>query len=363
MLRDARRAVVFAGAGVRWGRGPIALRDLAERAQIPVMTTPKAKGVFPEDHPLSLGVFGMGGHPSATAYLKEGVDVLIAVGNGLGDLATDGWTDLLKPQVALVQVDIEASRLGRSYPIDLGIGAPADLFLEQLTVRLPQASPLELPGISHYSPPGTVTCGDEGAIAPQRVLWELQQILPTDTIFSCDSGEHFVFATHYLRTNSADAHIAMTGLGSMGSSIPAAIGAKLARPHRMSAAICGDGCFAMNAFEISTAVAAGLPILVVVMNDGRLGMVEIGHRAVYGRAPAYPTNPLDVQAVALGLGAQSYLIQRPNEILTLGLPERLRAGPVVLDVHIDRTIRMPKRDRFDAFSGGGRKPSPRPLIN
>src|SRR5512144_2050133 len=117
------------------------------------------------------------------------------------------------------------------------------------------------------------------------------------------SREHFLFATHYLETNLPDAFMVMTGLGSMGQSIPAAIGAQLAHPDRVVAAICGDGCFAMNAFEVATAVAEQLPIRVFVFNDERLGMVENGHQTVYGRHPVYPTAPLDVCTVARGLGA------------------------------------------------------------
>ena len=113
---------------------------------------------------------------------------------------------------------------------------------------------------------------------------------------------------HYLEIDAPDAFVVMTGLGSMGQSIGAAIGAQLAYPDRVVAAICGDGCFAMNAFEIATAVAEQLPIRVFVFNDERLGMVENGHQTVYGRHPEYPTKPLDVCAVARGLGATALRI-------------------------------------------------------
>src|SRR5262249_22780115 len=111
-------------------------------------------------------------------------------------------------------------------------------------------------------------------LAAHDAIRELQAALPADTIFTVDSGEHFLFAAHYLELNLPDAFIVMTGLGSMGQSIGAAIGAKLAHPDRPVAAICGDGCFAMNAFEVATAVAEQVPIRVFVFNDERLGMVE-----------------------------------------------------------------------------------------
>src|SRR5262249_46165164 len=140
-------------------------------------------------------------------------------------------------------------------------------------------------------------------IASHDALAELQAVLPADTIYTVDSGEHFVFATHYLQITRPESFIVMTGLGSMGQSIGAAMGAQLAYPHRTVPAICGDGCFAMNAFEIATAVQARLPIRVFVFNDNRLGMVEKGHVAIFGRTPDYSTGPLDVCSIARGLGA------------------------------------------------------------
>ena len=142
----------------------------------------------------------------------------------------------------------------------------------------------------------------------------------------------------------------MTGLGSMGSSIGAAIGAQLAHPQRSVAAICGDGCFAMNAFEVATATAERLPICVFVFNDARLGMVELGHQAVYGRSPTYDTRPMDVVQLARGLGAEALAVERPGQLLEALLLPRRPNRPLVVDVQIDRTVRMPKRDRFDAFS-------------
>src|SRR5207302_662783 len=113
-LRTAERPLLFVGAGTRWDDGPAQVRALAERLQLPVMTSPKAKGVFPEDHPLSLGVFGFGSHPSTSDYLTGGIDVLLAVGTGLGEVATGGWSPLLAPTKDFIHVDIEARQIGRS---------------------------------------------------------------------------------------------------------------------------------------------------------------------------------------------------------------------------------------------------------
>jgi acetolactate synthase I/II/III large subunit len=161
---------------------------------------------------------------------------------------------------------------------------------------------------------------------------------------------------HFLETALPDQFIVMTGLGSMGQSIGAAIGAQLAHPTRSIVAICGDGCFAMNAFEIATAVAERLPIRVFVFNDQRLGMVEDGHRTVYGRKPSYPTNPLDVVAVAAGLGATALRVTNAEDLAAAAGVLKSTSGPVVVDVCLDPEVRIPKQDRVATMSPGSVRP-------
>jgi len=160
----------------------------------------------------------------------------------------------------------------------------------------------------------------------------------------------------YLETTRPDGFVVMTGLGSMGQSIGAAIGAQLANPTRTVAAICGDGCFAMNAFEIATAVAERVPIRVFVFNDGVLGMVEKGHANVYGRSPGFPTGPagpLDVCAIARGLGAMTVLVDGTSQLAEVEATLRGYPGPVVIDVRIDPAIRMRNKDRVAAMTPAG----------
>lgn len=364
LLRDAQRPLILAGSGMRGGGAPALLRSVAERLTCPVATTPKGKGTFPEDHPLALGVLGLGGHRSAQRYLATGVDVVVALGTSLGDLATDGFSPHLQAPRALVHVDIDARQIGRSYAPTHAIVATAAELLAGLEARLvahgERPKPLRaLPGgVERHVLPSSRR---SDRIAPQDAIRELQEILPRDTIYSIDSGEHFLFSAHYLETTLPDAFVAMTGLGSMGQSIGAAIGAQLAFPGRMIAAICGDGCFAMNAFEVATAVAERLPIRVFVFNDERLGMVENGHRAVYGRTPEYPTNPLDVCTVARGLGATVLCIERPGQLRAARAVLCMTHGPVVVDVRIDPEIALPKKDRVSAMAPGtATKPKAKP---
>lgn len=353
------RGVIFAGAGVRNQGGAMPLRALAEQLRWPVMTTPKGKGVFPESHPLSLGVFGMGGHQSAQRYLQQGVDTILAIGTSLGDLATNGWSSLLRPRKTFIHVDIDIARVGRNYAADLSIAAPATLFLRALCTRLP-LHPVRchesVHGVQRHEDAMRLGDGPEGRIAPPRAIWEIQQRMPENTIFVIDSGEHFFFATHYLQIDRPDAFVAMTGLGSMGSSI-SAIGIKQAHPDRPVAVICGDGGFAMMAPDIATAAQHGMEIAFFVLDNECLGMVERGNTRIYGRTPRYATTPLDVPGLARSLGARATTVTHAGEISSLGLDTLLRKRPLVVDVRIDRQVEMPHNQRLAALAEVARPPS------
>lgn len=362
LAMSARHPLILAGNGTRGEGAPDRLRAVAERLQCPVVTTPKGKGVFPESHPLSLGVLGLGGHPSARAYLEQGCDVVIAVGTSLGDLSTDGFSPLLQA-ATLVHVDIDARQVGKSYTPTHAVVASAREFLGNFAERLDRH-----PRRVHRFDAGVRRLVTQSSTKPTRIaaadaIVGLQALLPDDTIFTVDSGEHFLFATHYLDIDHPDSFLVMTGLGSMGQSIGGAIGAQLAHPGRSVAAICGDGCFAMNAFEIATAVAERLPIRVFVFNDERLGMVENGHRSVYGRAPLYPTTPLNVCLVARGLGAITMRVETLEQLAATRDLLANTPGPVVIDVAIDGDIHLPKRDRVAAMNERASAFTPNKLVN
>jgi acetolactate synthase-1/2/3 large subunit len=358
-LLVANRPLVLAGSGVRWDRGPQGLLRFAERFQLPVVTTPKAKGVFPETHPLSLGVFGHGGHPSANAYVDRGIDVLFAVGTSFGDAATNSWTDKLKAQRTSIHVDIDSSQIGRNYQVDLGLVGSASRILDALADLAPPARPARvLSGRHLYSDPAAATDGDR--IKPQRALWELQQILPASTSYACDIGNHMLWALHYLTIDRPDAFFLSSGLAAMGSSLGAAVGCKLADPYRPVVVVCGDGTLSMSGMDIGDAVQNNLNIIYLVMNDGRYGMVENGNVAIYGRTPPYPVHG-SVVDFARGIGARAVTVTRPGEILALTADMTLgQPSPLVIDVQIDPEERLPRMARFDSLKNAVQKPSAGP---
>ena len=346
-LLSPGKHVIFAGSGSRVGNGPLTLRNLAEKLSIPVMTTPKAKGVFPESHPLSLGIFGVAGHPSSSDFLEGGVDTVLAIGTSLNETATDGWSELLRPRKRLIQVDIDPNKIAKSYDVSLGIVAPAENFLVELFDFVPSTESPETYGMYHSSPLDSVP-SIPGTIAAPRLFWELQQRLPTDTIFSTDSGANYCWAAHYLKLDYPDSFVSMLGLASMGTAIGSALGAQIAHPSRTSVAVIGDGGFAMCANEISTAASLGLPIIIVVLNDECFTMVEMGQKAIFGRTHEFKTGPTDVVKLAKACGADAMRIDGPEQILEYSFDHSTQR-PLVIDVRIHPAEPIPLGKRFDTL--------------
>ncbi|MBL9037836.1 MAG: thiamine pyrophosphate-binding protein, partial [Archangium sp.] len=312
------------------------IRELAERLQIPVITTPKGKGIFPESHPLSLGVFGMGGHPSSRNFLAKGVDVTLAMGTRMGELSSQGWSSLLKPVRTLIHVDIEATQVGRSYATHICLTAPVEHFLAELLKRpeLQRTTPAKRYGVEFYREASTSVATTPNRITSERAVVEIARRVGPRARFTADSGEHMLYAIHYTPAEAHDTFLLQLGLGAMGGSIAAGIGLQVADPERPVVVLCGDGGFLMCAGEVATAAQAKLPVIFAVFNDHRLGMTELGHHAFYNRSPAFPTGPADLAALARSLGAEGYRIESPEQFDLVNLSRR-RDCPVVLDIQVD----------------------------
>ncbi len=344
-LQVARRPLLLLGNGARGAAGEA--RALAERLALPVASTGHGKGIFPETHPLYLGLIGVGQHPSVTAYLAEPPDVVCIVGSRMGEVATNAWTLPLAGTSDTIQIDRDPLLMGCNVPVTLGIIGDARSALREMVQSLSNdvAVPARtLPGCISLRP--ELAHSDSVPLKPQRVLASLSLAFP-DAIWCSDIGEHLTMALHYLRIDEPSRFHALTGLGSMGSGIGAAIGIKHARPQATVVAVCGDGGLAMHAGELLTCVENRIAVVFAVFNDGRWNMIHHGFRSVYGRLPpSLPARVADLAAVAKGFGAVSAIIRRPEELQ----PERLRRltgskQPVVLDIRIDATESLTSESR------------------
>lgn len=346
-LNRSGSTVVLVGNGARdCPRG--ALLELVERLGATVVTSPKGKGVFPETHRAHAGVLGVGGHDSARIAIESRPETVLVLGSSLGDLTTSGWSIQIAPSRNLIHVDADSSQIGRNYPATLGAESTVEAFVEAVCpVLVPRASPYQprTPLLRHAieEKPGSTK------LHPARAIEAIQKLMPDDTIYSVDSGEHYFFASHYLKSDSPDNFFASLGLGSMGSGFCGALGLQLAAPQRTVVSICGDGGFAMSLGEISTAASEGLPIRWVVFNDGHLGMVEHGHASIFGRSPDFRLGSMDVVAAAKALGADAFRVKSLDDLHRQRHRLLAATGPVVVDVEIDGDVTLPKNGRFSSL--------------
>jgi acetolactate synthase-1/2/3 large subunit len=350
------RILALAGAGVEKSGGTEDLVAFAERFEIPVATTLRAKGVFPEDHRLSLGIFGYAGHRRAIDTMLSGeVEVLLVLGSGLSQRDTLFWDKKMLPSRALVQVDVDPQVLGRTWPAQVPIVGDCGRMLQvamsydfQLAKALQAGNEarrawlerIKASGPRHYD--GDNTASDAVPLHPARVVTELRRVMPREGVLVVDSGAHRAFCGHYWEAYGPRSYLSATNLGPMGWAIPAGIGAKAARPELPLAVVTGDGCMLMHGMEIQTAARYHLPAIFIVLNNSALGNVWL--RAVKeGPGPAALTElPChDWAGFARALGLKAATVTQPEE-LGPAFKAALQAGvPYLVDVRCDRAYATP----------------------
>jgi acetolactate synthase-1/2/3 large subunit len=347
-LLRARRPAILVGHGVVLSDASDEIRALAEMLEIPVATTPKGKGAFPEDHRLSLGPFGYSGSPLAQWYLLEsGVDVLLAVGTSLSEWGTLGWDRRLQPSEALLHVDIDPYEIGKNYPVTVPVIGDAKSGLTELCYEIRRQQQRYLHwrrGNGKLAPPAdrprflNAATMDSNAvpIKPQRLFRDLQDALPRDALVFIDGGANRSWAIHYWQSFHPRTFFCATGMASMGFGVAGAIGGKFAAPHRVVVSITGDGGFLMNGMEVSTAVHYGQQVIWVILNDAGYGMIHHALRMMKRPDVATRYPRVDCARVAEGLGAQAFRIREPGQINREFIQKIVASGrPTVLDVEID----------------------------
>lgn len=345
-LISARRPAILLGIGARVAEvGPQVLR-IAERLRCPVICDVEAKGVFPESHSLSLGLFGVGGGEASVSWLAQ-CDVLITVGARLDDTTTNGFSPLLQPKDGfLAQLDHDARRLGRAYDPHVAMATDLSRALTAIEseLGLPRAAAV-LDRESHIRACRQLDAAPLGLVRhaapfdPRSMVPMLQAALPEDTIFTSDIGNHLLAASRHLTLDEPGTFHASVGLGGMGSGIGVAMGLAMAHgDDRTVVGICGDGSLRMVGAELATCAKYNIPVVLAVFNDARFGMVAHGMDKVYGRVAWCESPEVDVVAFAESLGARAVRIETledlVNAVATIG------GGPLVLDIPIDPDVRI-----------------------
>lgn len=292
LILAAEKPLLYIGGGVLKARAADVVRELAELLQIPVVTTLMARGAFPDNHPLCLGMPGMHGNATAITAMQKS-DLLINFGARFDDRVT-GKVSTFAPDAKVIHVDIDPAEQGKVRKPDVPIVGDCRIVVEEILKSVqellaegskqvdidPWRSKVsgwreKFPVAYDQSEPG-------GRLKPQFCLEKLRDAAPDGTIVVSGVGQHQMWTSLFWKFNEPYTWVNSGGLGTMGFSVPAAIGAKAARPDRMVWAIDGDGCFQMTAQELVTASTEGIHIKVAILNNTYLGMVRQWQEMFYG---------------------------------------------------------------------------------
>jgi len=353
-LVHAKKPAMLVGSGVIASNATSEILELAEMLNTPVATSPKGKGAFPESHDLALGVLGFCGSPAAEEYILGDIDVLLVIGASLNQLTTFSWDPRFMPSDCLIQIDIDPAQVGKNYPVSVALVGDCATVIGEISFRVLRE--LQEHNINKERPIEEVIKFKQRAgmflneekihsqavpIKPQTLMRELQEIMPRDAIVFADTGNPMCWAVHYLKFEKPN-FFSPFGMATMGYATAAVVGGKLAAPDRPVIALIGDGCFLMNGMEVATAVNHNAPVIWIVFNNAKLGLVhELQKYSLGDKTVATEFNRINCAEVAQGLGAQGFSIERPGELSEV-LPKALNRGrPTVIDVTIDADEKPP----------------------
>jgi acetolactate synthase-1/2/3 large subunit len=378
LLLTAERPVIYAGGGILKARAADALRELAERTGIPVVTTLMARGCFPDSHPLCLGMPGMHGNYTAVTAMQKS-DLLIALGSRFDDRVT-GRVDAFAPGAKVIHVDIDPAEHNKVRAADVAIAGDCRLVIEELLLALGSlglshsetthggkgGSPSDAVAGAPAAPgsaaerfprdglaPWRAQLGEwqhrfplvydqqpgAGPLKPQFVVEQLRDNTPEDTIVASGVGQHQMFASQWWQFDHPYTWVNSGGLGTMGFAVPSAIGAKVGRPDKMVWAVDGDGCFQMTAQELVTASSERIPVKIAILNNAYLGMVrqwqEMFYEERYSEVYLSPDLP-DYVGWAEAMGCVGIKVESPDDVATaIDKANSVDDRPVVVDFRTD----------------------------
>jgi acetolactate synthase-1/2/3 large subunit len=345
-LLAAERPIVYVGGGVLNGDACAELRTLVELTGAPAVVTLMGKSALPDSHPLNFGPPGMHGSKYGNWALNK-ADLIVAVGTRFDDRVT-GKVSAFAPGARVIHFDVDAAEVGKIRNAEIPVVGPLKLALAQLAVEVHALSP------DGVRPPEAWLrqLGEwrslypyryrrsEGVLKPQTVLEALQELNAArdDMVFTTGVGQHQMWAMQYLQCDRPRSFITSGGLGTMGYGVPAAIGAKAARPDATVVCVDGDGCFQMTAQELATAALERLPIVVVIVNNGWLGMVRQWQELFYAErfSQTHLTHSVpDYAQLAEAYGCAGFTVESEDELET-ALAAALACGrSAVVDARCD----------------------------
>lgn len=358
MLISAERPLIHPGGGVLRSGAWDEVRELAEYLSAPVTTSMGACGAIPEDHPLCLIAAGYG-----ALGAQAMADVVLLVGGRMGDVDFWGqppfWGE--PDGQKLIQVDVEPENIGLNRPVDLALLGDARAVLRSLLEAVKRLSPPvpERPDMAEYRDTQQawlagfekLAASDKKPIHPLRLVRDVRAFFPRNAISVLDGGNTTVWAHYLNRVYEPRSFLWAADSGHLGTALPYAIGAKLARPERPVFALCGDGAFALNLQELETAARLRTPVIMIVADDRQWGMIKAVQMAAYdARYVGVDFDELCYDQVARACGCYGERVEDPGQILP-ALERAVASGkPAVLDVLVDPWVNLtpPDLENLDA---------------
>jgi acetolactate synthase-1/2/3 large subunit len=288
LLLSSTKPIILAGGGVIISAAFAELQSLAEMLMIPVVTTFKGKGAFPENHPLSLGPIGMHGHAEANKVMTE-ADCVLAIGTRFSDRSV-GKFDEFEKNLKIIHLDVDPAEIGKNQTTSVAVvgdvKASLRIFIKLLMQKALKKSEHNV-WLEHVTEVKEYWRQNlklhPGELSSARILRKLREVLPAESIVTTEVGQHQMWASLFFDVIHPGTFFSSTGLGTMGWGFPAAIGAKTARPDLTVVDIAGDGSFNMTENSLATSVLDNLPVIVFLVNNYSLGMVAQWQRTFYNR--------------------------------------------------------------------------------
>ena len=386
MLIGAERPVIVAGNGVHVAEALPELRALAETLQIPVVTSPLGKGIVDESSPLALGATGRNGTYAANEAARR-ADVLLAIGTRFDDRPTSSWIPGMTysiPPTRLIHVEIDPQEMGRNYPPEVGIMGDAKLVLTQILAEIGDAA--NGARECHAAWTGqtaawksawtddlaTDRASDAVPVRPERLVAELNAVLPDDAIVLADVGVHHNWLVQQLDIGARQQFLQAWGFAAMGFGVAGSLGAQFAAPDRPVVAVCGDGGMVMTANAIATAVEYELPVTWVVWNNFGYGSIKGQQAGFFGDDREIATRfrrqgdgelmSTDFAMLARSMGADGVLVERPAD-LAGQLSAAVRSNrPTLIDVRVDAHVSPPATGSWDLPPLPAPEPNYRPGV-
>ena len=342
MLLGAEKPIILAGGGVIISSAFAELQSIAELLMIPVVTTFKGKGSFPENHLLSLGPIGMHGHAEANKLMTE-ADCVLAIGTRFSDRSVGTFEDFEK-RLKIIHMDVDPAEIGKNQTTSIAVVGDVQATLRIMVKLLIQKSIKKTEGtiwLKHVKEVKEYWRENlklpSGEMTAAKILRKLREVLPKESITTTEVGQHQMWASLFFDVIHPGTFFSSTGLGTMGWGFPAAIGAKVARPDVAVVDIAGDGSFNMTENSLATSVLENIPVIVFLINNFSLGMVAQWQRTFYDRRMIGIDlkNCPDYVKLAESYGAQGIRAQSLDELekaIKVGLKSDVTT---VIDIPID----------------------------